>query len=60
MLTVEHDTHGVDRRAVRGIFIAASQPFVASQRRRFGHTWENSMASSRLITNFVAKRSGAV
>ncbi len=55
---VEHDTHGVDRRAVRGIFIAASQPFVASQRRRFGHTgkFDGKFSSHNKL---VAKRSGA-
>ena len=34
---VEHNTHGVYRRAVSGIFVAAAQPFIASQRGRFGH-----------------------
>ena len=34
---VEHNTHGVHRRAISGIFIAAAQPFIASQRGRFGH-----------------------
>lgn len=44
---VEHDTHGVNSRAVYSIFITESKPFGANQRRRFGYT----MVISRLITN---------
>lgn len=34
---VEHDAHGVDRRTVGGVLVAASQPFVARQRGGFGN-----------------------
>ncbi|MNP52169.1 hypothetical protein D3C76_1465420 [compost metagenome] len=35
---VEHNAHCVDRGAVGGILVAASQPFVARQRGGFGNT----------------------
>ena len=34
---IQHDAHGVDCRAVGGIFIAAPQPLVAGQRGGLGH-----------------------
>jgi hypothetical protein len=34
---VKHNAHGVNGSTVGGIFVAATQPLIASQRRCFGH-----------------------